>query len=71
MNSFTRDTQYTANKNYLAVADGPIVTLIRAENGEPVYYWQLGSTPQNLALVDHGKTLIVQTDKGDLAATFN
>ncbi|HRP68712.1 MAG TPA: PQQ-binding-like beta-propeller repeat protein [Turneriella sp.] len=72
MTSFSPYSSFAANDNYLAVAEGTIVTLLPADNGEPIYYWQLAAPPKDLALVGgHSGALFVKTDQGDLTATLN
>jgi len=67
MNTFDRYSSLASADGYIAMAQGSIVTLIKAETGEPVHYWQLGRAPSELAIVKANGSLAVLTDQGNLS----
>lgn len=71
INTFDRYTNLAATKDYLAIAQGSIVTLIRASTGEPVHYWQLPEAPADLKLVRESNRVVVRTDQGMLVSMLN
>lgn len=66
MNTYGKYTSLASAEGYIAMAQGNVITLIKAETGEPVYYGQLNRTPSELHLYSTGKKLVVQTDQGAL-----
>jgi outer membrane protein assembly factor BamB len=71
MNTFNRYNSLASTEGYLAIVQGPIVTLIKAENGEAVHYWQLGTTPEDVEIVTQNGMLIVKTNQGNLTSALN
>ncbi|MBS0617209.1 MAG: PQQ-like beta-propeller repeat protein [Spirochaetes bacterium] len=71
VNTFSRYQTLASTDGFIAIAQGSIVTLIKAETGEPIHYWQLGATPSTMALSTHNGNLIVTTDQGNLVSVVN
>lgn len=71
INTFDRYSGLAAGGDFIALAQGPLVTLIRAANGEPVHYWQLDNPPSALKLVREGGRVIVRTEYGPLISAVN
>lgn len=71
INTFDRYNSLTAADNYIAMAQGNLVTLIRAETGEPVHYWQLENSPADIELTRQGGHVAVKTDQGVLISALN
>jgi outer membrane protein assembly factor BamB len=71
MNTFNKFAVLASAEGYLALAQGNLITLIRAETGEPIHYWQVDDAPTDLKLVArHGK-LVVKTDRENLVTAIN
>jgi outer membrane protein assembly factor BamB len=71
MSSFKPYQSLASAEGYLAIAEGSIVTLIKAETGEAIHYWQLGRAPEDLTLTSANGQLIVKTDQGNLTSALN
>ncbi|MCX7632020.1 MAG: PQQ-like beta-propeller repeat protein, partial [Turneriella sp.] len=71
LNTVGSYTDLAATDGFLAVAQGPVVTLIRTSDGEPVHYWLLGDAPEDIELVRQGNQLLLKTETGVLvSATY-
>lgn len=71
MNTFARYTTLAATDRYIAMAQGNVITLIKADSGEAVHYWQLNRTPTALSLSENNGQLVVKTDQGNLTSATN
>lgn len=71
MNTFNRYNALASTEGYIAIVQGPVITLINAENGEAVHYWQLGHAPEGVELTTQNGMLIVKTDQGYLTSALN
>lgn len=71
ISTFENYNGLVASGDFIALAQGPLVTLIHAANGEPVHYWQLDSSPTDLKLVREGNKVIVRTEYGPLVSAVN
>lgn len=71
MNTFARYTSLAATERYIAMAQGSIITLIKADSGEAVHYWQLNQSPISLELSEKNGQLVVKTDQGNLTSAIN
>lgn len=71
MNTFGRYSNLAAAEDYIAMTHGSLVTLIQATTGEPVHYWQLAESPDELSLERQGNRLIVRTDQEILTTVLN
>lgn len=67
MNTYGRYNSIASANGYIALAQGNVVTLIKAETGEPVHYWQLGQSPSEISIINKNGSLAVLTDQGNLA----
>lgn len=71
MNTFGKFNTLASTDGYLVIVQGPVLTLIKAETGEAVHYWQLGKAPEDIELVTQNGQLIVKTDQGNLSSALN
>lgn len=71
MNTFHRYNTLASTEGYIAIVQGPVITLLKAENGEAIHYWQLGKTPADIELMTQDGMLIVRTDQGNLTSALN
>ena len=71
MNTFARYTTLAATERYIAMAQGNVITLIKAESGEAVHYWQLDQSPAAIELSENNGLLVVKTDQGYLTSAVN
>ncbi|MFO1527155.1 MAG: PQQ-binding-like beta-propeller repeat protein [Turneriella sp.] len=71
MNTFARYTSLAATERYIAMAQGSVITLIKAETGEAVHYWQLNGTPTAIEVSEKNGQLVVKTDQGNLTSAVN
>lgn len=71
MNTFGKYNTLASTDGYLVIVQGPVLTLIKAETGEAVHYWQLGKAPEDIELVTQNGQLIVKTDQGNLSSALN
>lgn len=71
MSTYDRVSSLASADDYIAMAQGSIVTLLRADTGEPVHYWQVDETPAALQLVAQHGRLIVRTDRGEVLTALN
>jgi|GEM_PF-3185018 len=71
MNTFARYTTLAATERYIAMAQGNVITLIKADNGEAVHYWQLNESPISLELSENNGQLVVKTDQGNVTSAIN
>ncbi len=71
MSTFDRVNSLASADDYIAMAQGNLITLLRAETGEAVHYWQLQESPGELQLITQRGQLVVKTDQGDLFSATN
>ncbi|MBN8221604.1 MAG: PQQ-binding-like beta-propeller repeat protein [Spirochaetes bacterium] len=71
MNTFNRYNTLASTEGYIAIVQGPVITLLKAETGEAIHYWQLGKTPADIELMTENGMLIVRTDQGNLTSALN
>ncbi len=71
MNTFSRYNSLASTEGYIAIVQGPVITLIKADTGEAIHYWQLGKTPEDIELINQNGMLVVKTDQGNLTSAIN
>ena len=71
MSTFDRVNSFASANDYIAMAQGNLITLLRAETGEAVHYWQLNESPGALQLITQRGKLVVKTEHGDLFSAIN
>lgn len=71
MNTFARYTSLAATESYIAMTQGSVITLIKADSGEAIHYWQLNQTPNALQLSEKNGMLVVKTDLGSFSSAVN
>lgn len=71
MNTFDHYNALASGEGYIAMAQGNLVTLLSAETGEALHYWQLAKVPAVLSVGDAAGFLTVRTDQGTLVSGPN
>jgi outer membrane protein assembly factor BamB len=71
MSTYDHVSSLASADEYIAMAQGSVVTLLRADTGEAVHYWQLKESPAALKLVAQQGRLIVRTDSGEVLTALN
>jgi PQQ-like domain len=71
MNTFSRYNSLASTEGYIAIVQGPVITLIKADTGEAIHYWQLGKPPEDIELINQNGMLVVKTDQGYLTSALN
>lgn len=71
MSTYDHVSSLASADEYIAMAQGSVVTLLRADTGEAVHYWQLKESPAALKLVAQHGRLIVRTDSGEVLTALN
>lgn len=66
MNTYGKYNSLATADGYIVLTQGNVLTLIKAETGEAVQYWQLNRNPADLHVYKTGHALVVQTDQGSL-----